>query len=42
MLTELADVQDLIVDDRARGVFRVNWRLFTDPEILGAEAVPSL
>ncbi|MEQ8348870.1 MAG: aromatic ring-hydroxylating dioxygenase subunit alpha [Sneathiellaceae bacterium] len=28
---------DLILDDRARGVFRVNRRAFTDPEILEKE-----
>jgi len=32
-----ADVRDLIVDDRARGIFRVNRRVFTDPEILEEE-----
>jgi len=29
--------ENLIVDDRARGVFRVNRRAFTDPEILEQE-----
>src|SRR5947209_2266026 len=33
----MVEVQDLIVDDRARGVFRVNRRAFTDPEILEEE-----
>jgi p-cumate 2,3-dioxygenase alpha subunit len=32
-----AKTQDLIVDDRARGIFRVNRRVFTDPEILDEE-----
>ena len=30
-------MQDLIVDDCARGIFRVNRRAFTDPEILEEE-----
>ena len=34
---DMAGMQDLIVDDRARGVFRVNRRVFTDPEILEQE-----
>ena len=34
---DTAEPQDLIVDDRLRGVFRVNRRVFTDPEILEAE-----
>src|ERR1700751_1976088 len=34
---DIAEMQDLIVDDRPRGVFRVNRRGFTDPEILGLE-----
>src|SRR5215472_17361877 len=33
----MAKMQNLIVDDRARGVFRVNWRAFTDPEVLEQE-----
>jgi hypothetical protein len=33
----MAKMQNLIVDDRARGVFRVNRRAFTDPEILEQE-----
>src|SRR5205823_2941786 len=36
-LMEIAKMQDLIVDDRARGIFRVNRRAFTDPEILEQE-----
>jgi p-cumate 2,3-dioxygenase alpha subunit len=36
-LMDMADAHDLIVDDRARGVFRVNRRAFTDPEILEEE-----
>src|SRR6266446_2301081 len=32
-----AEMQDLILDDRARGIFRVNRRVFTDPEILEQE-----
>jgi len=28
----MAAIQDLIVDDRVRGIFRVNRRVFTDPE----------
>jgi p-cumate 2,3-dioxygenase alpha subunit len=36
-LMDLAEMQDLIVDDRARGIFRVNRRVFTDPEILEQE-----
>jgi len=31
------DMHDLIVDDRVRGIFRVNRRVFTDPEILEEE-----
>ena len=31
---DMAEMQDLIVDDRVRGTFRVNRRVFTDPEIL--------
>src|SRR6516162_2654220 len=31
------DMHDLIVDDRVRGIFRVNRRVFTDPEILERE-----
>jgi p-cumate 2,3-dioxygenase subunit alpha len=34
---EMTELQNLIVDDRARGVFRVNRRVFTDPEILELE-----
>ena len=34
---DMTEAQDLIVDDRARGVFRVNRRAFTDPEILEQE-----
>ncbi len=34
---DIAEMQDLIVDDRLRGVFRVNRRVFTDPEILEQE-----
>jgi p-cumate 2,3-dioxygenase subunit alpha len=34
---DMAELQDLIVDDRLRGVFRVNRRVFTDPEILELE-----
>src|SRR5260370_27605025 len=37
MLMDMTEAQDLIVDDRARGVFRVNRRAFTDPEILEYE-----
>ena len=37
MPVDTADVRDLIVDDRARGIFRVNRRVFTDPEILEEE-----
>ena len=33
----MAKMQNLIVDDRARGVFRVNRRAFTDPEVLEQE-----
>jgi hypothetical protein len=29
----MTEMSDLISDDRARGVFRVNRRVFTDPEI---------
>jgi hypothetical protein len=28
---DMAEMQDLIINDRARGVFRVNRRVFTDP-----------
>src|SRR6266852_4320832 len=35
--TRMAQAEDLIVDDRERGVFRVNRRAFTDPEILEYE-----
>ena len=31
------DMHDLIVDDRVRGIFRVNRRVFTDLEILEEE-----
>ena len=34
---DMTEAQDLIVDDRARGIFRVNRRVFTDPEILEQE-----
>jgi p-cumate 2,3-dioxygenase subunit alpha len=34
---DMTEISDLIVDDRARGVFRVNRRAFTDPEILERE-----
>ena len=34
---DMAEMQDLIVDDRVRGTFRVNRRVFTDPEILELE-----
>ena len=34
----MAAIQDLIVDDRVRGIFRVNRRVFTDPEILEHES----
>ena len=34
---DMTGAQDLIVDDRARGIFRVNRRVFTDPEILEEE-----
>ena len=34
---DIGEVQDLIIDDRARGIFRVNRRVFTDPEILEQE-----
>ena len=34
---DMAETQDLIVDDRVRGVFRVNRRVFADPEILELE-----
>jgi len=34
---DMAELQDLIVDDRLRGVFRVNRRVFTDPKILELE-----
>src|ERR1700751_5961821 len=34
---DTTEMQDLIVDDRARGTFRVNRRVFTDPEILEQE-----
>jgi len=37
MPMDMAEMRDLIVDDRARGVFRVNRRVFTDPEILEQE-----
>ncbi len=37
MLMDMTEAQDLIVDDRARGIFRVNRRVFTDPEILEQE-----
>src|SRR5215469_4003115 len=30
---DMTKAQDLIVDDRVRGIFRVNRRVFTDPEI---------
>ena len=33
----MARAEELIVDDRERGVFRVNRRAFTDPEILEYE-----
>jgi p-cumate 2,3-dioxygenase subunit alpha len=33
----MTEAQDLIVDDRARGIFRVNRRVFTDPEVLEQE-----
>ena len=33
----MAAIRDLIVDDRLRGIFRVNRRVFTDPEILEHE-----
>src|ERR1700751_911031 len=36
-LMEMTEAQDLIVDDRLRGIFRVNRRVFTDPEILEEE-----
>src|SRR5207244_12844149 len=36
-LMDATEAQDLIVDDRARGVFRVNRRAFTDPAILEYE-----
>ena len=29
--------RELIIDDRARGVFRINRRVFTDPDILEFE-----
>jgi hypothetical protein len=31
---DMTEAQDLIVDDRARGIFRVNRRVFTDPKVL--------
>ncbi|MBV8334936.1 MAG: hypothetical protein JO358_05725, partial [Alphaproteobacteria bacterium] len=34
---DMAEMQDLIIDDRLNGVFRVNRRVFTDPEILERE-----
>jgi p-cumate 2,3-dioxygenase subunit alpha len=34
---ETASLRDLVVDDRGRGIFRVNRRVFTDPEILERE-----
>jgi len=34
---DMTEISDLIVDDRARGIFRVNRRVFTDPEILELE-----
>src|SRR5258708_18199417 len=34
---DAAQAQDLIVDDRARGVVRVNRRAYTDPAILEYE-----
>ena len=30
---DIAELQDLVIDDRERGIFRVNRRVFTDPEI---------
>jgi len=33
----MAEAQELIVDDREQGIFRVNRRAFTDPEILEHE-----
>src|ERR1700752_3810670 len=34
---DTAALSNLIVDDRERGIFRVNRRVFTDPEILERE-----
>jgi hypothetical protein len=34
---DIAELQDLVIDDRERGLFRVNRRVFTDPEILERE-----
>ena len=34
---DIAELQDLVIDDRERGIFRVNRRVFTDPEILEQE-----
>jgi p-cumate 2,3-dioxygenase subunit alpha len=34
---DTTSTRDLIVDDRANGIFRVNRRVFTDPEILERE-----
>jgi p-cumate 2,3-dioxygenase alpha subunit len=32
-----AEIEDLVVDDRTHGIFRVNRRVFTDPRILEQE-----
>ena len=34
---DISEMHDLITDDRERGIFRVNRRAFTDPEILERE-----
>jgi p-cumate 2,3-dioxygenase subunit alpha len=36
-LMDTGSLHDVIVDDRARGMFRVNRQVFTDPEILERE-----
>ena len=28
------DAGPMIIDDAERGIFRVNWRAFTDPDLL--------
>jgi p-cumate 2,3-dioxygenase subunit alpha len=36
-MDDLAEVRELVVDDRTNGIFRVNRRVFIDPEVLEVE-----